>query len=75
MILPTYVSPKNSLYHRGAQVIKVLHDCGEVHIVELYENIKKQDDKLSFSLFVLTLDWLYLAALIEYHDGKIKLCL
>lgn len=74
MILPSYISPKNCLYHKGAQVIKILQNEGELHVAELYEKAKNQDEKLSYSLFMLTLDWLFLVAMIEEHDGMIKLC-
>lgn len=43
--------------------------------MELYKNVKLERN-ITFSVFLLSLDWLYLIDLAKYTDrGEIELCL
>jgi len=68
------VHPVNSLYFNGAVIIKALKLKGSLTFMELFLEIKAIRD-MPISLFVLSLDWLYLASVVHYNDNeKIELC-
>lgn len=73
MILPNCVSPKQCLYYKGSILIRVLKSYGSLHVTKLYE-VAKKEEETSYSLFLISLDWLYLAGIVTESDGVIKLC-
>lgn len=75
MLLPDNIHPDNTVYYNGAIVLNVLQQRGSNSLIDLYQNVKQFRD-MSFSLFVLCLDWLYLidAAKID-ENGEVKLCI
>lgn len=74
MLLPENIHPKNSLYFNGAYVLKALKEENNLSIVQLYFRVKVFH-QISISLFVLTLDWLYLVGLVSFNSvGNITLC-
>ena len=74
MLLPDNIHPDNTIYYNGAFVLQSLQECGNQTILELYHNVKKTRN-ISFSVFVLCLDWLYLIDLAKLNkDGQIRLC-
>ena len=74
MLLPDSINPKHCVYYTGAIVLQTLHRCGTMSFVDLFVEMKKSND-ISFRLFTITLDWLYLinAAVIN-EKGEISLC-
>ncbi|BDR68149.1 hypothetical protein K144312032_23770 [Clostridium tetani] len=75
MLLPDNINPELSIYYNGAIVIQELKNKNVQRIFELYQNVNK-DKEMSFSTFILSLDWLYLinVALIN-KNGEVELCL
>ncbi|BDR65326.1 hypothetical protein K144313037_21670 [Clostridium tetani] len=75
MLLPDNINPELSIYYNGAIVIQELKNKNIQRIFELYQNVNK-DKEMSFSTFILSLDWLYLinVALIN-KNGEVELCL
>jgi hypothetical protein len=74
MLLPDNIHPDNSVYYNGAFVLKELQSKREQEILDLYQNVRK-DRKISFSLFILCIDWLYLIDVAKLNEnGKIELC-
>lgn len=74
MLLPDNIHPDNSVYYNGAFVLKELQSNQEQNILDLYQNVRK-DRKISFSLFILCIDWLYLINVAKLNEnGKIELC-
>lgn len=75
MLLPDNINPKLSIYYNSAILINILKNNNMIQIVNLYDEAKKEND-ISFSTFILCLDWLYLieSALI-LEDGRVKLCI
>ncbi|WP_448218829.1 ABC-three component system middle component 6 [Endozoicomonas sp. 2B-B] len=73
MLLPNDIHPENSIYYNGAVVLKTLQESGKMDLLELYEKAKNFSE-MSFPLFILCLDWLYLidAAVLNY--GEVELC-
>lgn len=74
MLLPDSIHPKYSVYYTGAMVLQTLQEHGSMSLIDLFVEMKKSND-LSFRLFVLTLDWLYLInAAVLNEKGDVSLC-
>ena len=66
MLLPENVHPENSLYFNGAFVLKTLNASREARLIDLYfdtQNLRK----IPMPIFVLALDWLFLAELVGFN--------
>ena len=75
MLLPDNIHPELSLYYNGAMVFKELKEQDSQLILDLYRRVKNATD-MSFSTFILSLDWLYLINVAKV-DGKgcVDLCI
>jgi len=73
MLLPDNIRPENSIYYNGAFLIQVLKEKNNLDILELYQEVKKIKN-MTFPIFTLCIDWLYLANIAELSNGRIKLC-
>ncbi|NJO01582.1 MAG: hypothetical protein HC880_07735 [Bacteroidia bacterium] len=74
MLLPNNMNPENSIYYNGAIILEALQKQRKQDLLDLFKNVKRQHS-MSFGLFILSLDWLYLidvAVLNKY--GEIELC-
>lgn len=75
MLLPDNVHPELSIYYNGAIVLRNLKKKRSQSVMELFECVKAEND-MSFSTFVLSLDWLYLIDAAKVNTrGVVKLCL
>jgi len=59
MLLPDNIHPELSLYYNGSIILMHLKNKNSQPIIELFELVKAEND-MSFSTFLLSLDWLYL---------------
>jgi hypothetical protein len=74
MLLPDNIHPKNSIYYNGAFVIDSLERDTSYKILDLYQDVKSKK-QMSFSVFILCLDWLYLLEVAKLNtNGEIQLC-
>ena len=74
MLLPDSIHPKHSVYYTGVIVLQTLHRCGTMSFIDLFVETKKSND-MSFRLFTITLDWLYLINAAVLNDkGEVALC-
>lgn len=73
MLLPDNIHPENSIYYNGALVLQVLQNKGGLDFVNLYQEVK-QIRELTFPVFILCLDWLYIANIAEVKNGRVELC-
>jgi len=74
MLLPDNIHPENSIYYNGAFVLQELQKQSNQNLLDLYQNIKQQKN-ISFPVFILCLDWLFLLNVAELgNNGKVKLC-
>ncbi|MBC3830876.1 hypothetical protein H8K33_05105 [Undibacterium amnicola] len=74
MLLPENIHPANSLYFNGGFVLEALRLHGETSPMNLYIESRKLHE-MQLPVFVLALDWLFLAGLVSYNDnGSIELC-
>ncbi|WP_025729850.1 ABC-three component system middle component 6 [Atopobacter phocae] len=75
MLLPDNIHPEHSIYYNGAVILTELEKKTEQKLLELYFNVKKSND-MSFSVFVLSLDWLYLIQSAQICEkGVVRKCL
>lgn len=74
MLLPDSIHPKNSIYYIGAIVLQTLIVRRTMSFFDLYVEIKKSIE-ISFRLYTITLDWLYLInAAVLNEKGDVSLC-
>jgi uncharacterized protein YybS (DUF2232 family) len=73
MLLPDNIHPENSIYYNGALVLQVLQKKGGLELLNLYFEVK-QIKELTFPVFILCLDWLYIADLAVIKEGRVQIC-
>lgn len=74
MLLPDNIHPENTLLFNGGLIVRALRNMGEATLLDLYVEART-DSSLSMPLFVLSLDWLFLANCVEFTEqGKLSLC-
>ncbi|MDI9310775.1 MAG: hypothetical protein QM535_11210 [Limnohabitans sp.] len=74
MLLPDNIHPENSIYYNGAFVIESLKKDTSYKMLDLYQEVKLKK-QMTFSVFILCLDWLYLLDVAKLnHKGEIELC-
>ena len=74
MLLPDNIHPELSIYYNGSVVLQELKIEPSQNIFDLYERVKNQN-KMSFYTFILSLDWLYLIDVAKINkNGSVELC-
>jgi hypothetical protein len=74
MLLPDNIHPENTVYYNGAMVLKALQKSDKQPLLDLFQHVKQQQ-KMSFPIFILSLDWLYLIQVaILNQNGEVELC-
>lgn len=74
MLLPDNIHPENSIYYNGSFVLDALQNKSSQKILDLYEAVKNKRN-MSFSIFILCLDWLYLLNVAKLNaKGEVILC-
>lgn len=74
MLLPDNIKPEYSVYYIGSVIIEKLENKS-YSLLDLFQSLNEFND-VSFSLYSLALDWLYLIDIAEIKDsGEIALCL
>ena len=74
MLLPDNIHPDNSIYYNGAFVLECLKKGNSYLMLDLYQEVKTKRP-MSFSVFTLCLDWLYLLDVAKFNTkGEIELC-
>lgn len=75
MLLPDNIHPELSIYYNGALVLDELQKNNSQSILQLFSKMKIKTD-MSFPVFILCLDWLYLINAAQVNErGDIELCL
>ena len=74
MLLPDNIQPELSIYYNGALVLQELQENSTQLIINLYQRVKEKYD-MSFPIFALSLDWLYLIDIAKSNEkGEVELC-
>lgn len=75
MLLPDNIHPKNSLYYVGSHILQALRATHRPDMLELYAMTRIYHYDVPMPIFVLSLDWLFLADLVKLDaSGKIVPC-
>lgn len=75
MLLPDNVHPESTIYYNGYLILRVLKRNKTQSLIDLFVEIK-QEHGISFMLFILCLDWLYLIDAAKMNTtGMVELCL
>lgn len=76
MLLPKNMHPLDSIYFNGAIVLEKLQVTqGDLDMIQLYK-IVNSEKAMTFPVFILCLDWLFLMNLAEVDEkGAVHLCL
>jgi hypothetical protein len=74
MLLPDNLLPENSIYYNGSIVLQAIQSNDNLEMLELYKEVIIVRN-MSFSVFILCLDWLYLINVAELKREKVKLCI
>lgn len=73
MLLPDNIKPEYSIYYVGSIIIEKLKNK-TYSLLDLFQSLNELND-VSFSLYSLALDWLYLIDMAEINNsGEIVLC-
>lgn len=71
MILPTkHIHTERSLLAFAAKILKAIDRPKTVS--ELWHGIRSGERHVSFSRFVMALDFLYILGSVEFHEGLLK---
>ena len=74
MLLPDNIHPELSIYYNGSIVLAELNEESKLQIMDLYQRVKKRNG-MSFPIFILSLDWLYLIDVAKINsEGVVELC-
>ncbi len=73
MLLPDSIHPENTVYFNGATVLQVLQKSTEIELLDLYHEACKLS-KMTFPMFILCIDWLYLIEIATVENNMVKLC-
>jgi hypothetical protein len=73
MLIDKNISPDNFVYLNAAYVLGVLLRDHELSLADLYVEVRRVR-RMSFSMFTLCLDWLYLINAITINNETIALC-
>lgn len=74
MLLPDNIRPENSIYYNGSFVLESLQNKPKQNLLDLYQSVKTKKN-MSFSVFTLCLDWLYLINIAVINkSGEVELC-
>jgi len=71
--LPDNIHPENTIYYNGSIVLKTLLEYNSIDIIDLYQKVKLEK-QMSFKIYILCLDWLYILDAAHAKENKIELC-
>ena len=74
MLLPENIKPENSIYYNGAYVLQALLDVSRINIFDLFSKVCEKKN-ISYSIFILCIDWLYLLNVIKLENEEVILCI
>lgn len=73
MLMPDNIKPENSIYYNGAVILKELLKNHKRRILDLYSDVVLSHE-MSYNIFILSLDWLYLIGAIKNKNEEVILC-
>lgn len=74
MLLPDNISPQDCVYYNGSFVLQELMNVQRTNILDLYQLVS-QKKEMSFQIFLLCLDWLFLLNEVQLEKDEVILCI
>lgn len=68
MLLPNNILPKDSLFYNGGLILRELLGSNGVDFFDLFKIVQSKYE-MSMSVFILSLDWLYLCNAAKINDS------
>ena len=73
MLLPDNIAPEDSIYYNGAIVLQIVQRERRISLASLFCEVNMRKT-LTFSFFLLCLDWLYLIDCVSIQNEEVILC-
>lgn len=76
MLIPKNINPDECIYYKAARVLKIMLARRSMSVADLYVEVNAES-KMSYFVFQLCLDWLYLIGCISYTNNpypQITIC-
>jgi len=73
MIIDKDINPKKNIYYLGAILIDIISKQDCIGSFDLFEQMRLIEN-ISYSMFCLCLDWLFLLNIIEIKAGMVEKC-
>lgn len=73
MILPDNIHPEDCIYYNGSIVLDIMQHNKRMSITDLFARVREKKN-LSYSMFLLCLDWLFLIDAVLVNEGTVSLC-
>ena len=75
MIIGTDTNPKKQIYYISALILEELKTTPTINFdfFQIYFEIKNKED-ISFNLFSLSLDWLFMLGAIKQNKNNLEKC-
>ena len=70
MLLPNNIAPEDSIYYNGAIVLDIVQREHRISLANLFCEVNKSKS-LSFSMFLLCLDLLYLINCVSIQNEEV----
>ena len=73
MLLPDNIHPEDCIYYNGSIVLEIVQQNKRISLADLFAKVRKKKT-LSYSMFLLCLDWLFLINAVLVNEGIVSLC-
>ena len=73
MLLPDNIHPEDCIYYNGSIVLEIVQQSKRISLADLFAKVREKKT-LSYSMFLLCLDWLFLINAVLVNEGIVSLC-
>ena len=73
MLLPDNIHPEDCIYYNGSTVLEIVQQNNRISLADLFAKVREKKT-LSYSMFLLCLDWLFLINAVLVNEGIVSLC-
>ncbi len=73
MLLPDNIHPEDCIYYNGSIVLEIVQQSKRISLADLFAKVREKKN-LSYSVFLLCLDWLFLINAVLVNEGIVSPC-
>jgi len=73
MLLPDNIHPEDCIYYNGSIILEILQHRQQMSLADLFTKVREKKN-LTYSIFLLCLDWLFLIDAVIVKEGIVSLC-